>query len=316
MSDAQQPADVAFADIESALAVRSDERSGATAPRALTATIVAVGPADRVAGAADPLRQLAESGGVRAISIAHGSATGTHARVSPSFVALEGVPPAFVDNAVAAIRLSSLPTLVWWRGGPMDVFDRVVDLADRVVLDVDEPDDLWAHVVTILDRTAFSDLRWTRLTRWRSLMAQFFDMPSIASAASAFTRLRIEGADRPTGRLFAAWLKTSLGWQDSVRDRVRRQPPGCADGGDHATRRRHRAATVRGRQPAMRRDDGNGARTDRHVTGCLARRSGPRQPACRGVADPVAGRGVRARPPRQRDLLSTRFSPGVDRGRW
>ena len=134
-------------------------------------------------------------GGVRAISIAHGSATGTHARVSPSFVALEGVPPAFVDNAVAAIRLSSLPTLVWWRGGPVDVFDCVADLADRVVLDVEEPDDLWAHVVTILDRTAFSDLRWTRLTRWRSLMAQFFDIPSIASAASAFNHLRIEGAN-------------------------------------------------------------------------------------------------------------------------
>jgi glucose-6-phosphate dehydrogenase assembly protein OpcA len=218
MTDArQEPADVAFADIESALAVRSDDhRAVAAPPRALTATIVTVGPDDRVEGAAGPLQKLAESGGVRAIAIAHGSSPETRARVSASFVALGGVPPAFVDNAVAAIRLSSLPTLVWWRGGPIDVLDRVVALADRVVLDVETPDDLWAHVVTVLDRTAFSDLRWTRLTRWRALMAQFFDMPSIASAASSFTRLRIEGADPLTGRLFAAWLKTSLKWEDSV----------------------------------------------------------------------------------------------------
>ena len=70
--------------------------------------------------------------------------------------------------------------------------------------------------MTILDRTAFSDLRWTRLTRWRSLMAQFFDMPAVAAATSAFTRLQVEGANRPTARLFAAWLKTALKWQDSV----------------------------------------------------------------------------------------------------
>jgi len=217
MSHAQQTAEVPFADIESALAVRGDERSGADrSPRALTATVVAVGPGDRLEAAADPLRRLAESGGVRAISITHGSAAETHAHVSPSFVAIEGVPPPFVDNAVAAIRLSSLPTLVWWRGGPVEVLDRVVALADRVVLDVDDPDDLWAHVVTIFDRTAFSDLRWTRLTRWRALMAQFFDIPAVAAAATAFTRLRIEGADRPTARLFAGWLRTALAWQDSV----------------------------------------------------------------------------------------------------
>jgi glucose-6-phosphate dehydrogenase assembly protein OpcA len=218
MSEAQQvPADVVFADIESALSPRRNEGHGvARPPRALTATIVAIGPEDRVGAAASPLQQLAESGGVRAIGIAHGASAEITARVSANFVALGGIPPAFVDNAVAAIRLSSLPTLVWWRGGPMEVLDQVVALADRVVLDVEAPDDLWAHVVTIFDRTACSDLRWTRLTRWRALMAQFFDIPAIAAASSYLSRLQVEGADRWTARLFATWLKTSLHWEDSV----------------------------------------------------------------------------------------------------
>jgi glucose-6-phosphate dehydrogenase assembly protein OpcA len=218
MSDGLQgPADVAFTEVESVLADRRNEgRGGATPPRALTATIVAVGADDQVAEAARPLQQLAEAGGVRAIGISHGSSPETRARISASFVSLVGVPPAYVDNAVAAIRLSSLPTIVWWRGGSLEVLDCVVELADRIVLDVDPPDDVWAHAVTILDRTAFSDLRWTRLTRWRALMAQFFDIPGIAAASPAFSRLHIEGGDRPTVRLFAAWLKTSLKWDDSV----------------------------------------------------------------------------------------------------
>jgi glucose-6-phosphate dehydrogenase assembly protein OpcA len=219
MSDAlQAAADVSFADIESALALRDEHTGMAAPPRALTATIVAVGPDARVAEAARPLQRLAESGGVRAIAIAHGSSSETRARVSAGFVALEGLPPEFIDNAVAAIRLSSLPTIVWWRGGAVEVLDRVVALADRVVLDVEAPEkDLWPHVITILDRTAFSDLRWTRLTRWRALTAQLFDLPGVAAAAASFTELRIEGADRPTARLFAGWLQTSLEWKDSVK---------------------------------------------------------------------------------------------------
>ena len=217
-ADFQTGADVAFADIEAALAAGNERGAVATPPRASTASIVAVGPDERVAvEAAAPLQHLAESGSVRAIVIAHGASARSRARVGASFVALEGIPPEFVDNAVAAIRLSSLPTLVWWRGGPIEALDRVADLADRIVFDVNAPEDLWPYVATILHRTACSDLRWTRLTRWRALTAQFFDIPAIASAASSFTRLRVEGADRATGRLFSAWLKSSLHWQDSVQ---------------------------------------------------------------------------------------------------
>ena len=60
------------------------------------------------------------------------------------------------------------------------------------------------------DRTAFSDLRWARLTRWRTLMASFFDIPRVRDTARSFTHLRISGSDGVAAKLYAAWLTSSL----------------------------------------------------------------------------------------------------------
>jgi len=118
-----------------------------------------------------------------------------------------------VNNAVAALRLSSLPTLVWWRGGRVDTLDGLADLADRVVLDEETPDAGWARATTLVEESAFSDLRWARLTQWRALMAHFFDIPEVRAAASDFTRLQIESTDRSSAKLFAAWLTSSVNFR-------------------------------------------------------------------------------------------------------
>lgn len=207
----------AFADIESTVSAAGPmhHHAAQAPPRALTATVVAIGPPERLQQQAPVLEELGESGGVRAILISEGSSARPSVRVSAHSIAVIGLTPAFLDNAVAALRLSSLPTLVWWRGGSPDALERVAHLADRLVLDVDDPSDLWARVPALAEDTAVSDLRWTRLTRWRALMAHFFDAPEIAGAA--FQSLEIETADRHAGRLFAGWLKSSLQWKDDVR---------------------------------------------------------------------------------------------------
>ena len=99
--------------------------------------------------------------------------------MASNVVVLNGLPDNFIDNAVAALRLSSLPTMIWWRGGPTEVLANLIKLADRVVLDADPPEPVWKCAVERFERAAFSDLRWTRLTRWRALMAQFFDLPEV-----------------------------------------------------------------------------------------------------------------------------------------
>lgn len=191
--------------------------STATEPapaRALTATVVVVGTRERLPDAAGALEGL--RGVVRAILISTGAESTPPIQTTGDVTAIEGLRPEYVNNAVAALRLSSMPTLVWWRGGLPESLAGLAELADRMVLDEEDPSATWSRASTIVERTALSDLRWTRLTRWRALMAHFFDIPAVREAASAFTRLRIEGSDVHAGRLFAGWLRANLGAHEGL----------------------------------------------------------------------------------------------------
>jgi len=80
------------------------------------------------------------------------------------------------------------------------------------------------NVEILAELTAVSDLRWTRLTRWRALMCHFFDIAEVCAAASGFRRLRIEGSDLDAARLFAGWLASALKWGDGVKPDLREKP--------------------------------------------------------------------------------------------
>ena len=207
-------APVSFNRIGEAMALGTCQQSGATPMRALVATVVAVGPTDRLGAAAEALQALGDAGTVRGILISEGDTAAPPARVAGNTVALHGLKPAFFNNAVAALRLSSLPTLVWWRGGRPDTLDGLAELADRIVLDDDAPEPIWSRAAGLFEECAFSDLRWARLTQWRALMAHFFDIPEVRAAAREFTRLHIRASDPMAARLFAAWLTSSLRFGD------------------------------------------------------------------------------------------------------
>ena len=172
------------------------------------ATIVIVGGPDRLKEGAAALERAGDAASVRAILISTGDDPAPDIRHADHAIVVEGLHPRFLNNAVAALRLSSLPTLVWWRGGDPERLEGLATLADRVVLDPVDPEPVWSHAMPLLERSAFSDLRWTRLTRWRALMANFFDMPEVRS--STFTRLAIAGSDPHAARLFAGWMQGSL----------------------------------------------------------------------------------------------------------
>jgi glucose-6-phosphate dehydrogenase-like protein OpcA len=216
--------EVPFADIEATLArlTRDGAHRERQPARALTATVVVVGAPDRLIDAADALEQLGEVGGVRAILISEGAHTSPTARVSENSIAIAGIAPPFLNNAVAALRLSSLPAVVWWRGGSIEALDGVADLADRLILDTPEPDDLWSRAAGLFEKTAVTDLRWTRLTRWRAQLAHFFDLPSVRAAAPTIRRLSIEARDLPAARLFAGWLRSALAWSATTAIQIQK----------------------------------------------------------------------------------------------
>jgi glucose-6-phosphate dehydrogenase assembly protein OpcA len=205
--------EVSFTKIGEAMALGTCQQSGATPMRALVATVVAVCPSERLADAAEALQSLGDAGTVRGILISSGADSSPAARVAGNTVALHGLKPSFLNNAVAALRLSSLPTLVWWRGGPPDTLEGLAELADRVVLD-DESAAIWPRAAGLFEESAFSDLRWARLTQWRGLMAHFFDIPEVQAATATFTRLTISASDRMSARLFASWLRSSIDFRE------------------------------------------------------------------------------------------------------
>jgi len=186
------------------------------AARARTATLVVVGPSSRLAEAASLIVADDDPGAVRIVLISTETDGVPPIESQPDAVAISGLKPEYVNNAIAAVRLSSLPTVVWWRGGQPDALDGVAALADRVVLDDEDPWPLWGRAPSQFESTAMSDLRWARMTRWRAAMAHFFDLAEVRSAAPSLSHLSVTGKDRAQCALYAGWLDASLGWQRRV----------------------------------------------------------------------------------------------------
>ena len=300
--------DVPFTKIGDAMARGTCHASGATPMRALVATVVAVGPSERLAAAAEALQTLGDAGTVRGILISEGDNAAPPARVAGNTVALHGLKPSFFNNAVAALRLSSLPTLVWWRGGRADTLDGLAELADRIVLDYDRPatassddtvDPIWSRAATLFDDCAFSDLRWARLTQWRALMAHFFDIPEVLAAAADFSRLRIAGSDRQSAHLFAAWLRSSIQLPRRLYGRPFRRLSGDANRRDSTGRRGSGACPgtggPAGRSPDLPRDRGRRSRPPKRVPVGAARRPVSDWSHNGGAQNPRSRCGLRAR---------------------
>ena len=262
--------DVPFAEIEVTLArlVRDGSRRTRGPAKALTATVIVVGKPERLVAAAEALEQHGESGGVRAILISEGEHTSPVARVTENAIAISGLAPRYLNNAVAALRLSSLPAVVWWRGGSVEALDDLANLADRLVLDTPEPDIVWARADTLFERTALTDLRWTCLTRWRAALAHLFDLSHVRHAAASIDRMIIEAADVPAARLYAGWLHSRLRWTSAVRIDIH---PVKSDGP-------HPLVSVRLRGGPL--DISLGLRTGRT---CLEASAGGQEPAARIV---------------------------------
>jgi glucose-6-phosphate dehydrogenase assembly protein OpcA len=195
------------------------EKSLATPPlgRARTATVVAVGPFERLADVASTLAAESDAGALHLVRIVTDGGGPAGIEDAPDCITIGGLRPQYVNNAIAAVRLSSLPTIVWWRGGPPEGLEGVASLADRVVLDASDPWPLWSRLPPLFEHTAFTDLRWAKLTRWRAALAHFFDLPRVKEHAAGFTSLAIAAADRAQAALFAGWLDASLGWRGRVR---------------------------------------------------------------------------------------------------
>lgn len=134
-----------------------------------------------------------------------------------------GALPAHLESVAGPLLIPDLPVFLWCPGDPPvnePDFRGVSSLADRIILDTGSAEDCdqalkdLAGLVTIPDPLPLGDLQWTRLTGWRSLIAQFFDSPDTVSLLSELKRVQIQHLRSGTCRtlLLTGWLASALGW--------------------------------------------------------------------------------------------------------
>jgi glucose-6-phosphate dehydrogenase assembly protein OpcA len=125
-----------------------------------------------------------------------------------------------VPAVVLPLVVADLPVVLWFRplrllGSP--ALKGLEQIATKTVIDSAAfPDpkaalQRLAHAST--SGTRLGDLAWTRLTRWRELIAQIFENPAYFSHLPSFTQVTIShppGTPPVGARYMAAWLRLCL----------------------------------------------------------------------------------------------------------
>jgi glucose-6-phosphate dehydrogenase assembly protein OpcA len=150
-----------------------------------------------------------------------------------------------LSGIVTPLLIHDLPTHVWWPGDPPfadPVFDQLVEMGDRVIVDGSDFSDLLTglrRLATLRRRSGVGDLAWRRLDWWQDLTAQFFDAPRFRRYLPNLNRLAIRYAVAPRRRrpgrprrkpdasdiqpgvasplaeplLYAGWIASRLEWR-------------------------------------------------------------------------------------------------------
>lgn len=138
-----------------------------------------------------------------------------------------------LPGSVLPLLETDLPLAIWWVGDPREseaVFRPLADEAARLLIDLPDPEgDVEALRFALdLDRHPHSrDLAWFGVSRWRELVAQFFDPPGSVDSVQRIRSVEID-SETATGAVpraslwLAAWLAGQLGWK--AVDRSQRSP--------------------------------------------------------------------------------------------
>lgn len=135
--------------------------------------------------------------------------------VTASDAALPDLP-----SVVLPLAVPDLPLVLWCRSGrllDMPEFRAIAAMADKVVLDSrflpDAQAALATVTATVAQRLTAGDLAWTRLTRWREMVADVFENRQNLAGLEGGVEVTVEhaGPAITTAALYlAAWVKDAI----------------------------------------------------------------------------------------------------------
>ena len=136
-----------------------------------------------------------------------------------------------LPSAALPLLAPDLATFLWWRSAPQgsdQVLCKLLRATDRLVIDSAEFADPLSDLVATnklftdedYDHVGISDLNWARLTFWRQLLADFYDVAAYRTLLDTVDSVQIdyvgpefdETAVAPQALLLAGWLASRLGW--------------------------------------------------------------------------------------------------------
>lgn len=137
-----------------------------------------------------------------------------------------------LSSIVVPLLVPDLPIFLWWTETPplgSSHFEELLSLATRLLVDSADfarPETTVAELTkacVVERRCALTDLNWARLTPWRELLTQFFDVPAWRALLDDIDGVRISFAVDADGReiqpsqalLLVGWLASRLGWHAS-----------------------------------------------------------------------------------------------------
>jgi len=152
---------------------------------------------------------------------------------------ITGAALSAAGNMIQLLIKPDLPAYFWWVGDPPDdamLWDRLQSISSRIIVDshyfmtAERSLTMLSELLHLSPDCALSDLNWGRITTWRHLIAQFFDIPEFKSHLASVSQIEIEHAVAPLAEpgftnegdlspnptralLLAGWLKGSLSWR-------------------------------------------------------------------------------------------------------
>jgi glucose-6-phosphate dehydrogenase assembly protein OpcA len=133
-------------------------------------------------------------------------------------------------SIASPLLMPDLPDVLWWATDPTDtsqLFTELVDVCDRLIVDSAMATypaaglhHLRGFVGDLREDVALGDLAWARLSPWRRLTTQFFDVPGTLPVLDLVDEVTLtygNSAHQWSGfsgaLLYAGWLGSRLGWR-------------------------------------------------------------------------------------------------------
>jgi glucose-6-phosphate dehydrogenase assembly protein OpcA len=141
-------------------------------------------------------------------------ALGQREQVCCEQIELTAAPESLAELApvLAAITVPDLPIVVWCRSARLA--EMGVPAPGKLIVNTYEFPDPAKALALVAGRPGMADLGWTRITRWREIVAQIFADPGRRELLPALDAIEVRHSDPQTpstAYYMAGWIAASLG---------------------------------------------------------------------------------------------------------